>query len=66
MNENVGREIYLILNHQPLLYGIISAEDNEKVVVTVDDNTTAYIYKFNGTYDIEKIELEVKNDGVNT
>ena len=66
LNENVGRTAYLMLNYQPLLYGTISAEDNEKVIVTVNNNTTAYLYKFNGTYDIEKIELEVKNDGVNT
>ena len=66
LNENIGKRAYLMLDQQPILYGIIIAEDNERITVDVDNNKVAYLYKFNGTYDIEKVELEVENDGANT
>lgn len=68
MNENVGRELFLYLNHQPLIYGgIIVAEDNEKLAVDLGNHAIAYLYKRDGNlYDIERMDVEVEEDGIDS
>lgn len=66
--NNIGKGIYLVMDNQPILYGIIEDEDDEKIIVSavVSEETKVHkatykLYKEDKDSDmISKVEMEIE------